>query len=173
MDVSWYGRIDVMTATQLFSPRDLEPRDIGTPSRCAGTLEPRDIGTPGKCTRWGKGIDPITGKGHRPKERHFSGIPSGVVGGFSTAWFMAKLLMEVTTSWVGACCSQVQFLVSLFPRLQGRCGPRRSTKTAFSSSVTRWGRKFQDPRCGSTRQPRWRLMRRSSHLFGDSDVARL
>ena len=116
MDVTWYGRIDVMTATQLlsnttsFTHGTLEPR-VEAP----GTLEPRDIGTPGKCTRWRKGTDPRTGKGHRTKERHFSGILSGFVGSFSAAWFMAKLLIEFTTSWVGACWLQVQFLVSFFP----------------------------------------------------------
>ena len=87
----------------------------------------RDIGTLGhwnpECTGRGKGTDLRAGNGHRPEERHFSGIPSGVVGGFSAAWFMAKPLMEVTTSWVGACCSQVQFLVSFSRDSKGRCGP--------------------------------------------------
>ena len=45
--------------------------------------------------------------------------PLAVTGGLSPARFIAKLLMEVTTSWVGARWLQVQFLVSLFPRLQG------------------------------------------------------
>ena len=38
-----------------------------------------------------------------------------VTGGLSAARFIAKPLMEVTTSWVGACWLQVQFLVSFFP----------------------------------------------------------
>ena len=73
-------------------------RDIGTPSRSTGTLEPRVH---------------REGKGHRPENQQraptrepapsLSVIPSGVVGGFSAAWFMAArfiavLLMEVTTS---------------------------------------------------------------------------
>ena len=32
-------------------------------------------------------------------------------------------LMEATTSWVGACCLQVQFLVSFSRDTKGRCGP--------------------------------------------------
>ena len=43
--------------------------------------------------------------------------PLAVTGGLSAARFIAKLLMEVTTSWVDACWLQVQFLVSLVPRL--------------------------------------------------------
>ena len=60
--------------------------------------------------------------------------PLAVTGGLSAAWFVAKPLMEVTTSWVGACCLQVQFLVSLFPRLKRGGAVRglpRSTKIAF------------------------------------------
>ena len=49
--------------TRHWNPETLEPRAVRR------TLEPRDIGTPGKCTRWGKGPDPRTVKGHRPKER--------------------------------------------------------------------------------------------------------
>ena len=45
--------------------------------------------------------------------------PLAVTGGLSAARFTAEPLMEVTTSWVGARWLQVQFLVSLFPRLQG------------------------------------------------------
>ena len=85
------------------------PWDIGTPRHWNLESKHRDIGTSGhwnpKCTGRGKGTDGRTGKGHRPEERHFSGIPSGVVGGFSAAWFMAKPLTEVTTSWVvHVCC---------------------------------------------------------------------
>ena len=67
------------------------------------TLEPR-VEAPG---HWNLGtLEPQVHreeKGHRPEERHFSGVPSGVVGGFSAAWFMTKPLIEVTMSWVGAC----------------------------------------------------------------------
>ena len=48
------------------------------------------------------------GNGHRPENRQRAPTrgtalfryPSGIVGGFSAAWFMAKPLTEVTTSWV-------------------------------------------------------------------------
>ena len=122
-------RIDVTTATQLLINTTSFPLpwDIGTPRHWNPESKHRDIGTSGhwnpECTGRRKGTDPRTGNGHRPEERHFSGIPSGVVGGFSAAWFMAKPLMEVTTSWVGACCSQVQFLVSFSRDSKGRCGP--------------------------------------------------
>ena len=105
--------------------------------------------------------------------------PFVATGGFSAAWFMAKPLMEVASSWVGACWLQVQFLVSFSRDSKRRCGPRTPAEyeDCFSSPVTHFGRKFQDPRCGSTRpqvcneaasrspagstrQPRWRSMRR-------------
>ena len=70
------------------------PRDIGTPRHWNPESKHRDIGIAGhwnpECTGNGKGTDPRTGKGHRPKEQHFSGIPSGVVGGFSAAWFIGQ-----------------------------------------------------------------------------------
>ena len=81
-----YGSIDATTATQLFNQHNL----VFPPS---GHWNP-------ECTGRRKGTDLRTSKGHRPKERHFPGIPSGIVGGFSAAWFMAKPLIEVTTSWV-------------------------------------------------------------------------
>ena len=43
--------------------------------------------------------------------------PLAVTGGLTAARFIAKLLMEVTTSCAGARWLQVKFLVSLFPRL--------------------------------------------------------
>ena len=133
-----YGSIDATTATQLFinTTRFSLPRDIGT----------SDIGT--RVHR--------EGKGHRPenpqraptqgKALSLSRISSGVVGGFSAARFIAEPLMEVTTSWVGTCCLQVQFLVCFSRDSKGRCGPRTPAKyeDPFSSPVTRWGRKFQD-----------------------------
>ena len=48
-----------------------------------------------------------------------SGTPLAVTGGLSAALFVAVLLMEVTTFWVGARWLQVQFLVSFFRSLQG------------------------------------------------------
>ena len=102
-----YCSIDAATATQLL---------INTPGfPSLGTLEARVDAPSGHWNPECAG----RGKGHRPENRQraptqgtalsLSGIPSGVVGGFSAAWFMAKPLMEVTTSLVGACCLQVQF----------------------------------------------------------------
>ena len=66
-----------INSTRFLLPRDIGPRDIGTPSRSTGTLEPRDIGTPSA----------HGGKGHRPENRQRaptqgtalsgSGIPLG------------------------------------------------------------------------------------------------
>ena len=71
----------------------------------------------------------LVDQGRRPKNQHrapsqgtafsCSGVPFLVSGGLSTARFMAKLLMEVTSSCVVARWLQVQFLVSLFQKLQG------------------------------------------------------
>ena len=50
-------------------------------------------------------------------------------------------------------CLQVQFLVSLFPRLQGevRSEDSRGVRRPPFKSCHPLGRKFQGPRCGSTR----------------------
>ena len=109
MDVTWYGRIDVMPATQLLINTTWFslPRDIGTPRHWNPeskhrTLEPRDIGTPSAqggerapTREPGMGTDPRNGF-------LFSGTPLAVTGGLSAARFTAEPLMEVTTSWVGA-----------------------------------------------------------------------
>ena len=109
-------RIDGTTATQLL---------INTTSfPLSWTLEPRDIGIP-SAQEGERGTDLRTGRGQRPEER-FSFIqvpPWAVTGGLSAARFFAEPLMEVTTSWVGARWLQVQFLVSLFPRLCGGARP--------------------------------------------------
>ena len=130
-----YGSIDATTATQLLINTTWFSlfRDIGTPRHWNLESKHRDIGTSGhwnpECTGRGKGTDPRTGKGHRPEERFsFFRYPLAVTGGLSAARFTAKLLMEVTTSWVGACCSPVQFLVFFPETLRGgavRGGVRR------------------------------------------------
>ena len=105
---TWYAVVSISSlcrqSTQQGFPSlgTLEPRDIGTPSRSTGTLEPRDIGAPS------------AQGGERAPTR-------GTVFLFQVpaARFIAKLLMEVTTSWVGALYFQVNFLVSFSPRLQG------------------------------------------------------
>ena len=73
--------------------------DVGTPSRSTGTLEPRDIGTP-SAQEGERAPTREQAKGTDPRNGTFQVIPSGIVGGFSAAWFMAKPLTEVTTSWV-------------------------------------------------------------------------
>ena len=92
----------------------LEPRDIGTPSRSTGTLEPWDIGT---SSAQGGERAPTRepAKGTDPKNGIFQVSPRASSAVSPAAWFMAKPLMEVTTSWVGACWLQVQFFWSRFP----------------------------------------------------------
>ena len=61
-------------------------------------------------------------KGHRPENREraptrgtvlfCSGTPLAVTGGLSAARFLADSLMEVTTSWLGACWFQVRISFS-------------------------------------------------------------
>ena len=116
-----YCSIDAMTATQLLTNTT---RFFPTGHWNPETLEPRDIGTPSNKVH-------REGKRHTPEKRQraptqgtalsLSGILLGVVGGFSAAWFMAKPLMEVTTSWLGACWFQVRISFSeMFLKSGGR-----------------------------------------------------
>ena len=112
-----YGSIDAMTATQLLinTIRFSLPRDIGTPSRCTGTLEPRDIGTSSAQV------------GERAPTRgtvfFCSGTPLAVTGGLSAARFIAEPLKEVTTSWVVHVGCRYSFWSSFSRDSEGRGGP--------------------------------------------------
>ena len=129
----------------------------------------RDVGSNAK------GTDPRTGTGHRPKERQssFGGIPLLVSGGLSAARFTARLLMEVTTSWVAPVGSRAfsvhEFLGEKRSHISRGVdgsltaeGQRSSAKS--SQRISRLGRVREEtphapPLRLQTRQQRWRLMR--------------
>ena len=54
-----------------------------------------------------------------------------VTDGLSAAWFVTASLREVTSSWVVARWLQVQFMVSLFPRLKGEVRSHSSSRSCW------------------------------------------
>ena len=104
------------------------PWNIGTPRHWNPESKHRDIGTSGhwnpECTGRGKGTDLRTGKGHRPEEK-FSlfRYPLGSHWRSLRCAFHCRAAHEAYDVLGGAHWLQVQFLVSLFPRLSrgGAC----------------------------------------------------
>ena len=118
------------------------PWDIGTPRHWNPESKHRDIGTSGhwnpECTGRGKGTDLRTGKGHRPEER-FSLFrnPLGSHWRSLRCAFHCRAAHGAYDVLGGARWLQVQFLVSLFPRLL-RGGASPSLWVANFSNTVYW-----------------------------------
>ena len=143
--IPWYAVSSLCWQPQLLinSTRFPLPWDIGTPRHWKPESKHRDIGTSGhwnpRCTGRRKGTDPRTGKGHRPEER-FSlfRYPLGSHWRSLRCAFHCRAAHGAYDVLGGARWLQVQFLVSLFPRLL-RGGACPSLWVANFSNTVYWG----------------------------------
>ena len=129
----------------------------------------RDIGTSGhwnpECTGRGTGTDPRTDKGHRPKGRpYLVQVPLGITGGLSAARFLADSLMEVTTSWLGACWFQVRIS---FSEMFLKRGTSFRELVGIRVATERLGRNTQEESLVTTQAMKknvWQMLRSSPYL---------